>query len=168
MFSAADTALDLLVLELILDTALFALLLGLRCLRLPVHAGSENDVLTDGGRVERRSGGVALLQPKLGPAAALGHLRVDVFANDGRFDAAGHFHLLAVIVEPVRDHRLGAILVGRHLLCGERGGVIELLVVGPVGAAKNEKFRSGEYSCCGISAAFTHFPSLDIVRFVLF
>lgn len=140
MLSAANTALDLLVLELILDAALLAagllLLLGLG---LPVDARSEHDVLADGGGVERGTGSVALLQAELVPGASLGDPGVHMLADDGGFDAAGHLDLLVVIVEAVRDHGLGSIFVRRHLLRGESGGVIELLVVGPVGAAGKRK-----------------------------
>lgn len=137
VLSAADTALDLLVLELVLHAALLAAsLLGLDRLRLPVHAGSEDDVLADGGGVERWAGRVALFQPELAPASTLRHLGVHMLSDHGGFDAAGDLHFLAVVVEAVGDDRLGSVLVRSHLLRGERGGVIELLVVGPVGAAR--------------------------------
>ena len=136
VLAAANTTLDLLVLELVLHAALLAaVLLSFGGLSLPVHAGTEDDVLADGGGVERRAGGVALLESELGPGAALRDLGVDVFPHNGGLDPAGDLHLLSVVVEAVRDNRLGAIFVRRHLLCGEGGGVIELLVVGPVGAA---------------------------------
>lgn len=143
MLSAANTTLDLLVLELVLDAALLAasllLLLGLS---LPVDAGPENDVLADGGGIERGSGSVALLQTEFVPGASLSDPGVHMFADNAGFDAAGHLDLLVVVVEAVRDHGLGSIFVRRHLLRGESGGVIELLVVGPVGAAGNEKILS--------------------------
>lgn len=53
VLATANPTLDLLVLELILHAALLTtFLLGLLGLRLPVHAGTEHDVLTDGGGVE--------------------------------------------------------------------------------------------------------------------
>jgi hypothetical protein len=138
MLSGTNTTLNLLVLELILHAALLAaILLSLLGLSLPVDAGTEDDVLADGGGIECRTGRVTLLETELGPRAALGDLRVDVFANDGGLDASGNLHFLVVIVEAVGDDGLGAIFVGDHLLRGERGGVIEFLVVGPIGTAVN-------------------------------
>jgi len=138
VLSGTNTTLNLLVLELILHAALLAaILLSLLGLSLPVNAGTEDNVFTDGGSIERGTRGVALLETELGPRPALGHLRVDVFADDGGLDAAGNLHFLVVIVEAVGDDGLGAIFVGDHLLRGERGGVIEFLVIGPVGTAVN-------------------------------
>ena len=136
VLAAANTALDLLVFELVLHTTLLSTLLFLLSLRLPVHAGSENDILANRGRVERRTSRVALFESEFAPAPPLGDLWVDMFSHDVGFDTAGHLHFLAVIVETVGDDGLRAIFVRSHLLRGERGGVIELLVVGPVGAAK--------------------------------
>ena len=136
VLATANTTLDLLVLELVLHAALLAtVLLGLLGLYLPVGAGAENNVLADGGGVERRAGGVALLETELGPRPALGDLRVDMFTDDVGLDAAGDLHFLVVIVEAVGDDGLGAVFVRGHLLRGERGGVVEFLVVGPVGTA---------------------------------
>lgn len=102
MLSGTDTALDLLVLELVLNAALLAaLLLGLLGLCLPVGAGTENDVLADGGGIERGTGGVALLVAELGPLAALSNLGVDILTNDSGLDAAGDLHLLVIVVEAV-------------------------------------------------------------------
>lgn len=138
MLSGTNTTLNLLVLELILHAALLtAIFLGLLGLSLPVDAGAEDNVLADGGSIECRTGRVALLETELGPRAALGDLRVDVFADHRGLDAAGNLHFLVVIVEAVGDDGLGAIFVGDHLLRGERGGVVEFLVIGPVGTAVN-------------------------------
>lgn len=53
MLSRTDTTLDLLVLQLVLHAALLAaILLGLLGMGLPVGAGTENNVLADGGSVE--------------------------------------------------------------------------------------------------------------------
>lgn len=143
MLSAANTTLDLLVLELVLHAALLAaLLLFFLGVRLPVDGGTEHNVLTHGGGIEGRSRGVALLETELLPFAAFGDLGVDVFADDGSLNSAGDLHFLVVIVETVGDDGLGAVLVRDHLLRGERGGVIEFFVVGPVGAAE-ENFLLG-------------------------
>jgi hypothetical protein len=136
MLSTANTTLDLLVLELVLHAALLgALLLGLLGICPPVNGGTENDVLADGGGVEGGTGGVALLESELFPFAAFGDLGVDVFADNGGLDSASDLHFLVVIIEAVGDDGLGAVLVRDHLLRGESGGVIEFLIVGPVGAA---------------------------------
>lgn len=137
MLSTANTTLDLLVLELVLHAALLgAILLFFLGVCLPVNSGTEHDVLTHGGGIEGRSRGVALLKTELLPFAAFGDLGVDVFADDGSLNSAGDLHFLVVIVETVGDDGLGAVLVRDHLLRGERGGVIEFFVVGPVGAAE--------------------------------
>ena len=171
MLSAANTTLDLLVLELILHAALLAaVLLRLRGLCLPVDAGSENDVLTDGGSIERGSGSVALLETELGPGPPLRNLGVHMFPHDGGLDPAGDLHLLALVVEAVRHNGLGAIFVRCDLLRGERGGVIELLVVGPVGAAAESYkiFMSGDFRRRGfMGSGRTYFASLDIVLYVV-
>lgn len=102
MLSGTNTTLNLLVLELILHAALLAaLLLSLLGLSLPVGAGTENDVLTDGGGIERRTGGVALLVAELGPRSALSDLGVDILTNNGGLDAAGDLDLLVIVVEAV-------------------------------------------------------------------
>lgn len=140
VLATANTALDLLVLELVLDAALLAAgLLHLLGLRLPVHAGTEHEVFADRCGVERGTRGVALLQTEFGPRAPLSHLGVDMFPDDSRLDAAGDLHFLVVVVEAVRNHRLRAVFVRNHLLRGESGRVVELLVVGPVGAAEKLK-----------------------------
>lgn len=136
MLSGTDTALDLLVLELVLHaTLLAAILLGLLGLCLPVGARTENDVLADGGGVERGTSGVALFVAKLGPGSAFSDLGVHIFADNGGLDASGDLNLLVIVVEAVRDDGLGAIFVGNDLLRGESGGVVKFLVVGPVGTA---------------------------------
>ena len=141
MLSTANTTLDLLVLELVLHAALLgAILLFFLSIGLPVNGGTEHNVLADGGSVEGGTGGVALLESELFPFAAFGDLGVDVFADNGGLNSAGDLHFLVVIVEAVGDDGLGAILVRDHLLRGERGGVIEFFVVGPVGAAGKKKF----------------------------
>lgn len=62
-----------------------------------------------------------------------------MFPDDRDLDAAGELDFFAVLVEPVGDDRLGAVFVGDHFLRGESGGVVELLIVGPGGAAAGAK-----------------------------
>lgn len=161
VLATADTALDLLVLELILHAALLStgllLLLGLR---LPVHAGPEGDILAHGCRVEGRTRGVTLLEPELRPPPPLRDARVHVFLDYRGFDPSGHLDFLAVVVEAVRDDRFRAILVRRDLLRGERGRVVKLLVIGPVGAAEISALEI----CRGFDSQFyTHLASLDML-----
>lgn len=164
MLSAANTTLDLLVLELVLNAALLgALLLFLLGVRLPVDGGTEHDVLTNGGGIEGRSRGVALLKAELLPFAAFGDLGVDVFADNGSLNSAGNLHFLVVIVETVGDDGLGAVLVRDHLLRGERGGVIEFFVVSPVGAAK-ENFWLGRGFLGGLNRVYSLPESRHVVR----
>lgn len=111
MLATANTTLDLLVLELVLHAALFRVLLGFGGLSLPVRAGAEDHVLTDGGGVEGGARRVALLEAELGPRPALGHLWVDVLADYGGLDPASDLHFLVVIIEAVGDDRLGAVFV---------------------------------------------------------
>lgn len=102
VLSGTNPTLDLLVLQLVLDTALLAtILLSLSGLRLPVNRGPENNILADGGRVEGRTSGMALFQPELSPCFALRNLRVHVFADNSRLDAARDFYFLALVVEAV-------------------------------------------------------------------
>lgn len=55
--------------------------------------------------------------------------------DNGCADLAGGLDLFVGVVEAVGDDRLGAVRVGDDLLRRERGGVVELFVVGPVLAA---------------------------------
>lgn len=109
MFAVADPALDLHVLQLLLrvipDLLLFLAVL------LPRHAGAEDDVLAHAGGVEARSRGVALFEPELRPAFALGDARVDVFLDDGGADATGGLDPFAVVVEAVGDDGFGPVFV---------------------------------------------------------
>lgn len=164
MLSAANTTLDLLVLELILNTTLFATcLLGLLCLHLPVYTGSENDVLTDGRGVERRTRGVALLQTEFGPRPSLRDLWVDMFSHNCRLDSAGDLYFLAFVIETVGDDGFRSVFVRYDLLRGECGGFIELLVVGPVGAARREKSFRWVSSLVAKSMGNAYLTDLDML-----
>ena len=80
---------------------------------------------------------MALFEPKLGPAFALGDPGVDVFLDNGGADASGSFDSFAVVVETVGDDGFGAVFVRRHGLRGQACGVFNVVfdVVGPVMAA---------------------------------
>jgi hypothetical protein len=136
MLARTNSALHLLILQLILDASLLpSILLRLSRLRLPVDRGAEDDILADRGRVERGARGVALFETELGPGSPLRDLRVDVLTDDGRLDPSGDLYFFAVVVEPVAGYGLGAVFVRCDLLRGECGGVVEFFVVRPVGAA---------------------------------
>ena len=133
MLPVTDTALHLLILQLLLHAVLVRLLLLRIC--LPVDARPEDDVLAHSRGFEGRAQGLAFLQAELGPAFALGDAGVDVSLCDGGAYSAGGLDLFAVVVEAVGYYGLGPIFVGSYLLGGEDGGIVELFVVGPVGAA---------------------------------
>jgi hypothetical protein len=133
MLPVADTTLDLLILQLVLDAADLGLLL-LRVLA-PVHRRLEDDVFAHGGRVQRWSGLVLRGKTEFREVFSLGDARVDDFFVDGGADAAGRLDLLAVVVVAPGYDRFGAIFVGGDLLRGEILRLIEIFVVGPVLAA---------------------------------
>ena len=138
MLAVADTALDLLVAELVLHrlrVRVVGLVLGLFA---PVGRRPEDDVLADGGRVGRRSGRVLGRVAKFGPSLALRHPRVDDLAADHVTHPPGGLDLLPLIVEPVLDYGPCSILVlyllrrrqvGRD---SRRGRLLKILVVRPV------------------------------------
>lgn len=133
MFAVANTALDLLVLELVLhglSVGIVALVLGVLA---PVDAGAEDNVLTDRRRVRGRAVSVLCAGAKLGPRLSVSDAGVDLFGVCGVADSAGRLHFLAVVVEAVCDDGLGSILVGDGLGGRELGvGLLDIVVVGPV------------------------------------
>ena len=133
----ADTAGYLLVFELVLKFVLWRLVLPLR--RLPVGGGPKDYVFADRGSGEIGSGRVALLTAKLGPFFALGDAGVDVLFYDSRADLAGRLDFLVAVRQTIRNYCLGSVRVGDDLLWREDGWVIELFVVGPVGAPERGK-----------------------------
>jgi hypothetical protein len=141
MLAVADTALDLLVLELVLHglgVGVVGLVLGLLA---PVDRGPEDDVLADGGRVGRRPGRVVGRVAEFGPRLALGHARVDDLAADHVAHAPRRLDLLPQVVVPVLDDGPRAVLVldllrrrqvRRRRRRLRRRRFLELLVVRPV------------------------------------
>jgi hypothetical protein len=134
MLSSTDSALDFLVLKLVLHASHLDLLL-LRILA-PVDAGLENDVLADGRCVHSRSCLVLRREAKFAPSFAFRHTRVDDLLHNGCADPARRLDLLAFIVDTVCDDSFRSILVGRDLLRWQlEGGIIKLFIISPVGAA---------------------------------
>lgn len=136
MLLGADTALDLLVLELVLHAlgvGVLALVLGLL---LPVGRGPEDDVLAHGRGVGRGARRVAARQAELGPLLALGDAGVDHLAVGDEADAAGGLDRLAVLVQAVRDDGLCAVAVLDGLVAREGGAwyFFVVVIVGPVPA----------------------------------
>ena len=134
MLTITNSTLDLLVLQLLLDTSRLRLLL-FRIL-FPIRARSEDDVLTYWGGICCWSCRVFLWKPKFCPWFTFCDTRVDNFFDGGEADAAGCLYFLAVVIEAPWNDGFGAIFVGG---CGGRrefvGDFVEVLVVGPVWAA---------------------------------
>ena len=140
MLSGTDTALDLLILKLILHAASLWLLL-LRILA-PVDAWLEDDVLAHRGGVQRWACLVLCRQSELCPCLALCDAGADDLLVHSRANAAGGLHFLSIVVEAVCDNRLGSVLVGGDLLWWEFvAGIVKLLIVGPVLAAVKSQFQ---------------------------
>lgn len=133
MLSAANPALDLLILELVLHSKSVGILgLVLRILP-PGRRGLEDDVLAHGGGVARWSGSVLGRLPELGPCLALGDPRVDHLAVLDQPDAPRRLDFLAVVVDVVLDHGGAAVLVLDLLWRREvRGDLVDVLVVSPI------------------------------------
>ena len=122
MLPITDPTLDLLILQLRLDTIRRRFLLLI--ILLPCNTRLEDDVFPYGGGVEGRAGRVAFFVAEFRPGAPLGDFWVDGFADDGGADAARGFHFLAGVVEGVGDAGFGAVFVGGYLWGGEDVGVV--------------------------------------------
>lgn len=133
MLAVTDTALDLLVLQLVLHllrVRVLGLVLGILA---PVDAGPEDDVLADGRRVMGRAGAVLCALAELAPGLAVGDARVDGLGVRDVADAARRLHSLALVIVAIGDGGLGAVLVGDGLGRREVGGcLLDVVVVGPV------------------------------------
>ena len=111
MLAVANTALDLLVLELVLEGVGVGVLGLVFLVLLPVRRRPEDDVLADRGRIVRRASAVLSALAELGPRLALGHAGVDDLAVGGEADPSGRLHLLALVIVSEADDGLGAVLV---------------------------------------------------------
>jgi hypothetical protein len=142
MVAAANTALDLCALEVLLLLLHFVLVLGAR---LPVRHGAEDDVLGDAHSISLRSGRLALFLAKFGPRLALGDARVHDLLDDGLLDAARGLDSLAIFADGVGDDGLGAILVLDDLVLRKGLRRVLVLLFGPVGSSvvvsKSERER---------------------------
>lgn len=111
MLPVADSALHLLVPQLILHGLGVGILALVPGILAPVRRGAENNVLADGGGIVRGTGSIFGGLAKLGPSFTLGDAGVNDLAVSNVPDAAGGFHFLAFVVVPVLDDRCGAVLV---------------------------------------------------------
>lgn len=137
MLSVANSALDLLVLELVLHglgIGILALVLGILA---PVGRWLEDDVLANGCRIGCGTSTILGRSSKLGPALAIGDAGVDNLAMGDEANATGRLHLLVLVVDVILDDGRAAILVG-DLLGGRElvGGLLGVDVVGPVMSGK--------------------------------
>lgn len=133
VLAITDPTLDFFVLEFLFDVILLRLLV--LAIFFPSHAWPEDDVFAHACRVERGTRRVTFFAAELSPGAPLGDTRIDGFLDNRGSDAAGGFHFFAVVVEAVGDDGFGAIFVRGDLLWREGWRIVELFVVGPVGAA---------------------------------
>lgn len=111
MLSIANTALDLLVLELVLhllSVGVLALVLGVLA---PVDAGSEDDILADRRRIRGRACAILCALAKLGPRLSVGDARIHGLGVSYVSDAARRLDLLPLVVISKCDDGLCAILV---------------------------------------------------------
>ena len=132
MLSVTDTALDFLVLQLVLHAlgvGVVRLVLGILA---PVYAGSEDDVLSDRGGIGGRSIAVLCALSKFTPFFPIGYTGVHCLGVGDESNASGSLYFLAVIVVAECDSGLGAVLVGDGLGGREIGGLFDIVVVGPV------------------------------------
>lgn len=133
MFAIANTALDFLVLQLVLHglgVGIGGLVLGILA---PVDAWSEDDVLTNGGGIGSRAIAIFGAQAELGPCFSVGDTRVYFLDMADCFDATSGLDLLAVVVVAVGDDGPALVLVLDGLGRGKFGGhLLDIVVVGPV------------------------------------
>lgn len=133
MFAVANTTLDLLVLELVLhrlSVGVLALVLGVLA---PVDAGSEDDVLTNGGGIGGRSGAVLCAEAKLGPGFSVSNSGVDRLLVCDISDTSSSLYFLSLVVVSKCNDCFGSILVGNRLGRRQVGGrLFVVVVVGPV------------------------------------
>lgn len=133
VLAVADPALDLLILELVLhgdSVRVGRLVLGVLA---PRGRGPEDNVLADRGCVRGRPSAVRGRRAELGPRLALGHARVHNLTDLGEPDTPRRLYLLSLLVQPVGDDCLRAILVGDGLWGRKLGqDLVDVLVIRPV------------------------------------
>lgn len=134
MLSSTNSALDFLILKLVLHASDLDLLL-LRILA-PVDARLENNVLANSCCVHSRACLVLRRQSEFAPSFAFRHTRVDDLLHNSCADPARCLDLLALVIDTVCRDSLRPILVGGDLLGWQfEGVIIKLFIICPVGAA---------------------------------
>lgn len=128
MVAAADSALDLGLLQIRLLLVGLVLVIGAR---FPVCGGAEDNVLGDTDGIGLRASRPTLLLTKLLPVLALGDARVHDLLDNGLFDAAGSLDLLAIFADGVCDYGLASVLVLDDLILRQLEGRV-FIVVGPI------------------------------------
>jgi len=88
------------------------------------------------------------LEAELRPCLTSSNGWVDLLLDDSCADSTCGFDAFAVLIEAVGGDGLGAIFIGGDGLLGKGGGVIELFVICPVGAAVTRKSER-ERKCRG-------------------
>jgi hypothetical protein len=133
MLSAANTTLDLLVLELGLHGLSASIGIALLLILAPVNAGAEDDVLAHRGGIGSRTVAVLGARAELAPCFAVGHAGVHGLCVCDVSNAASGLDLVALVVVVEGDDSLSAVLVGDGLGGREIGaGLLVVIVVGPV------------------------------------
>lgn len=156
MLAVADTALDLLVLQLVLHrlrVGVLALVLGILA---PVDTGPEDDVLADSCRI-CGAGAILCTFPKLAPRLAIGDARIDRLRVCDVADPPGRLYFLALVVVAIGDGGLGAVLVRDGLRRRQVGyRLLDIVIVGPVvpdlvvGSAKEGRALAEERLSCSL------------------
>ncbi len=136
MFPVTYTTLDLHVLQLVLG--IIPHLLLLLPILLPRYARPEDDVLSHTRCVEGGASRVSFFHAEFCPAFTFGDARIYFLCFDGGADTACGLYSLAFVVEAVGHDIFGAIFVRGDSLGGQGRGVVEFIVVGPVGAAMRD------------------------------
>lgn len=111
MFAVTNTTLDLLVLELVLHSlgvGILALVLGILA---PVHAGSENDVLSDGCRISGRAIAILGAGTELCPLLSFSDAGVHGLLVCDVSDSTGSLDFLVVLIVTEGNDSLCSILV---------------------------------------------------------
>lgn len=150
MFAVADTALDGLVLELLLHgvgVGVLGLVLGILT---PVGAETEDDVLADRRGIGLGTGAILLRQTKLGPGLAFRYAGVDDLTVCNHTNTAGCLDLLAILVESICDCGFRTVLVldglrGRKF----EGDLVGLIIVGPISVDKAFGVSKPQTHDCG-------------------
>lgn len=146
VLAVTDTALDLLVAQLVLHGLGVGVRLLVLCVLAPVGAGPEDDVLANRRRVRHGARAILGAVAELGPCLAVRHPRVHPLRVRRVPHPPGRLDLLVVLVDVVGDNGLGAVLVAERLRRRElRGDLVDVIIVGPVVPWKLRQYgRSGE------------------------